>query len=260
VTDPDGQVTVANLTGGAAGWSYQLNPPRGGVVLLAPHASDPAGNIASLDPFTVIVLAPLQIEQLVTPEFDVQAGSLVTYTLTVVNNNAGETAQNVVITGTLSPSLTPVSTGGASFANHQFTWPAVTLAGASYLTRTVVARLTSQLLITPTLPLTIVVDLHGANLTSAAGLTTSNLGPTQANLTSLVVEGAPVPLHQSVMHSSLQVIPATPATPGAVLTYVIRLTNTTDVTATNVVVSDTFSLALSPVNLGGGPTPPPRVP
>lgn len=55
----------------------------------------------------------------------------------------------------------------------------------------------------------------------------------------------------SVLQTSSTVTPALSAPPGSLLTYVVRITNTNNGTATNLVVSDTLSLALNPQDLGG---------
>ncbi len=256
LTDPLGESRVENVVGSAVAWTYTFTPGLAGAYKLAVYAADPAGNINgqagnAAGEFSVTAVLPLSIAQSVSPEQNVGAGSTVKYILQVNNPNLTESALNVVVTSTLSQYLTPLSTDGASFANRTLTWPPVTLAAGGQMTLTVLAQMTSKLLITGTLPASSWVDLHGDSIASQAVVRTSNFGVSQANPASFVVAGAAQPAAQGLLLVSKRVTPEHFLQPGVLLTYRIQITNTAAITAQQIVVTDLLNPALTPEALGG---------
>lgn len=261
VTDPLGNVWSDSVQGDAAAWTYTFTPTLGGEYQFAVYAADRAGNQAGVGMFNLTALQPLDLRQAVTPEYNVEAGSLVTYTLWAANYNADETAENVVITSTLNPWLTPVDTAGAAYIealpDNLLVWPARTLAAGDAISFTVLARMpdellfTTTMLITPTQIITNWVDLRGALFTSQASLSTDNLGASEAYQISFIAEGVPEAPPAPLVEIGKQVTPMLDVPRGSVVTYTIHVTNSTDITAENVIVSDTLHVALTPEDLGG---------
>ncbi|MEZ4619080.1 MAG: proprotein convertase P-domain-containing protein [Caldilineaceae bacterium] len=199
VTEPTGRTTTEMITGTIDSWNYALTPAFGGEYRLTVYATDRAGNLAFSDPFSVLALWPLQVTQRVTPEENVAAGALVTYTIEVENPNGVETAQNVGLSMQLSEWLTPVETADAIASATTLSWPAVALEAGAILTKTVLARLTDNLMITSTitgtqpitLPVTEWVNLQGAIISSQAFATTDNLGVSESYQSNFSIEDAP---------------------------------------------------------------------
>jgi subtilisin-like proprotein convertase family protein len=184
VMDPLGNSTVESVAGDATAWTYTFTPTLGGEYKFTVYAADRAGNQAGVGTFSLTALQPLDLQQTVTPQYNVAAGSSVAYTFWIANYNANEAANNVIMTSTLSRWLTPVNTAGATFIealpDNLLVWPPMSLAAGADISFTVLARMPNELVITDTLPITQWVDLRGALFASLASLTTDNLGPSQA--------------------------------------------------------------------------------
>ena len=191
VTDPLGETTTESVAVEGASFTYNLAPSLGGDYRLVVYAADAAGNRTSAGTFTVSVLRPPQISQTVEPQQNVQAGGIVTYTVQVVNVNADAAAENMRLRIFWSEWLTPVETEGADVAGGMLVWPAVDLAPGATLTRTVLARLTDNLMITGTvtgtLPITDWVNLSGAVITSQAVVETDNLAAQESHAASFTI-------------------------------------------------------------------------
>ncbi|MBX2999367.1 MAG: proprotein convertase P-domain-containing protein [Caldilineaceae bacterium] len=192
VTDPLGRVTTEAIAVAGSGWTYAMFPSLAGVYRLVVSAADEAGNQVSTETFAVVVLRPPQISQQVTPEQNVQAGSLITYTLQAVNPNLDAAAENVRLGISLSEWLTPVETAGATATEGALTWPPIRLAPGEAVSRTVLARLTDNLMITSTitgtLPITDWVNLNGVAIISQAFVETDNLGRQEAHPASFTIK------------------------------------------------------------------------
>ena len=256
VTEPSGATSVESVAGNMNGWTYTFTPSQSGEYSFIVYAADRAGNLTSDGPFTFTAIQPLDIIQTVEPQSNVKADMLVTYTLVVANSNADEPAQNVVITSTLSQWLTPVQTSGASYADNMLTWSFDSIDAGTFITLTTVARAPDSLWITATLPITDWIDLHGEVISSTAGVTTDNLGDSQAYPTSFSFEPPYEPTTPPIIdfrkHVTLPptVVSTDTISLGSVVTYTLYVTNTSTVTSV-VTLSDTLSLALSPKEIGG---------
>ena len=94
-----------------ATWAYtdtgQLTQP--GDYDLWIEAVDEAGNRSTFGPLPVEILAPRRISKAVTPDQNVAPGSIVTYTLTMYNDDP-EALSSVTITDPLPSALTPLTT------------------------------------------------------------------------------------------------------------------------------------------------------
>ncbi|RMF40690.1 MAG: DUF11 domain-containing protein [Anaerolineae bacterium] len=249
IIDPTGNVSTQNIVNDNGTWTYTMTLTLGGDYEVSIYATDRAGNKTSIGLFTVSGLQPLDVTQSVVPQANVASGSLVTYTVAVANPNTNEAAENIVLRSTLSQWLTPTLLDGGVYTNSMVVWQIPTLPAGEMLTKTVVARLPEQLVITATLPVTDWVDLHGATLTSFARAETSNLGTSDSYQTSFEIEGAQVPSPQSPM-TIQKAVSDTSVPLGALVTYTIQMTNTTDTLAENIIISDTLIPVLSPVSLG----------
>jgi hypothetical protein len=249
VMDPLGQSTTETVDAQSGAWTYTLTPALGGDYRLAVYAVDRAGNQTAAGPFTVTALLPLAVSQAVAPEYAVEAGGLVTYTLHVENPNAAETAQAVRLRSSLSAWLTPVTIEGATVTEGVLTWPAMNLAPGAALTKSVVARLTDNLLITSTitgaLPITDWVNLTGAIIPSQAFVESDNLGASESSISAFVVTGRKEPPPPASFALALEVAPA-PLVRDSVATFTLFLTNTTDLPVQQVEVASLLPPALLP--------------
>ncbi|MEZ4836290.1 MAG: proprotein convertase P-domain-containing protein [Caldilineaceae bacterium] len=180
VTDPLRRVTTEAVDVVDSRWVHVMSPSVGGVYQIVAYAADEAGNQVSTETFAFSVLRPPRISYQVAPEANVRAGSLITYTLQAVNPNSDAVADNVRLSMSLNEWLTPVETAGAAATEGALTWPPIQLAPGESVSRTVLARLTGNLMITSTitgtLPITDWVNLNGVAIISQAVVETDNLG------------------------------------------------------------------------------------
>lgn len=100
------------------------------------------------------------------------------------------------------------------------------------------------------LPISDWIDLRGAIISSTAWVETGNLGAIAGNASYFVVEGAREPASAALIEVTKSVAPNGSVLPGSLLTYTVEIRNTSDLTVTQVVVTDTLSLALTPAAIG----------
>ncbi len=200
--------------------------------------------VAEGDPIAVTVLShpTLTLTKTAGPD-PVQAGGLLTYTLTLTNqSSATGSAQNIVVTDTVPLSTTYDSCSGAPCVENGgiITWtlPAgdsLSVGESTQLTFTVLAY-------SPLLSGTLVTnESYGVTATYA-------LAPTAGDpLTTTINSNSHLTVTKSVAPSSVL--------PGNPVTYTIIITNDGNETATGVTITDTLPVSFTFGNMVQGPDP-----
>jgi uncharacterized repeat protein (TIGR01451 family) len=179
----------------------------------------------STSEFAAVVEADLSIVKTDSPD-PVNAGSALTYTLTV--SNAGpSSASSVIVSDTLPAGTTFVSASSASFT-CSFASPTVTCTAPSFA-----AGATGTITITATAP------ANGGTISNTASVTAQTPDPNTANNSSTATTIV-TPVADLVVTKTDS---PDPVTVGSNLTYSIGVTNNGPSTATNVVLTDTVPSA-----------------
>jgi subtilisin-like proprotein convertase family protein len=185
VVDPLGDVTRADVVGDASGWTFSFSPTVDGTYRLTVMAADRMGNQVSGKTFDLIVHGMLDLRETVMPQSGVSAGDVVTYTITVANHHRAA-MNNLVIGAAMNRWLTvertpPGVSEDSTGPEIKLNWgPIPSLAPSAALSFTVTARMPEDLVFEPTAPMTGTVDLRGMTFSSVSGVTTDNLGASQA--------------------------------------------------------------------------------
>ncbi len=263
VVDPLGAQSYAVpeywlVSPGLFSWTYGFTPTQDGAYAFNLYGSDEAGNYTIISGYTTMVLLPPTLAYGVTPNTAVEAGGPITYQVQVTNPNFAGTAEDLLVTLQLSPHIEPADVDGGVVAGQTLTWNLPDLAARQTITYTVLANLTSTLVFTiPTQVLTdtgfALVDLAGSTISATVTAATSNLGSVGPVNASFTVAGGfdYSQLSTSLMEFKKSVIPDVNMEPGGMATYTLQITNTTNVTVTDLVFSDTLVPLLSPINTGG---------
>jgi uncharacterized repeat protein (TIGR01451 family) len=162
-------------------------------------------------------VADLSIAKTVAPNL-VAVGTRLTYTLSITNNGPAP-ATNVVVTDTLPTSATLATAASCTANSGIVVCNLGSLANGATVSQTIVVTATSAGTFTNT------AIVRGAEIDQNSANNIAIISATAATVSLLVTQSAVAPAG-SIVHT------------GDTLTYALRLTNTSIVAATNVVVTD----------------------
>ncbi|MEG4944454.1 DUF4347 domain-containing protein, partial [Microcoleus sp. F4-D5] len=200
-----------------------------------PNPANNNGSLSISQAPTTIVATTADLVTTKTGSTSAAAGSIVSYTISTVNNGPS-TATNVTVSDTIVPGLTgvTVSDGGTyNSATGIVTFPAVSLTNTASVTNTV----------------SFIAPASGPSVSNTASSSSDTPDPTPGN-NSAAVTTTVTPSADLVTTKT----GSTSAAAGSIVSYTISTVNNGPSTATNVTVSDTIVPGLTGVTVSDGGT------